>query len=215
MSRPTIDTILRRAPVIPVIVLDDAAQAVPLARALIEGGLPVLEVTLRTAAGIDAIARLIAEAGDAVVGAGTVTEAAEIESLARLGAHFAVSPGITPDLLAAAAAADLPLLPGVMTTSELMLGRGRGLTCFKFFPAAQAGGPGLLKAWGGPFPDLRFCPTGGVGPENAGEYLSLANVPCVGSTWVAPRDWIAAGRWPEITSRALAACAWIPGSKPP
>ncbi|MGE0383290.1 MAG: bifunctional 4-hydroxy-2-oxoglutarate aldolase/2-dehydro-3-deoxy-phosphogluconate aldolase [Gammaproteobacteria bacterium] len=199
---------LRLAPAIPVVVIDDATQALPLARALVAGGLPVIEVTLRTAAADAAIAALVSAPRGWVVGAGTVTGAADIARMARLGVQFCVSPGITPALLDAAEAHAMPLLPGVQTASEILLGRERGLDCFKFFPAAQAGGIAMLEAWHGPFADVLFCPTGGISPDNAPAFLRLGNVAAVGSSWVAPRAAIAAGQWTAITERARTAAHW-------
>lgn len=212
MSSKDEDTPVRRlllaGQVIPVLVIDQLASALPLARALLAGGLSVLEVTLRTPVAWRVIERLLGEIDGAAVGAGTVSTAADLSRLARLGARFAVSPGLTPTLLAAARDEGVPLLPGVMTTSELMLGREGGLSEFKFFPAEAAGGPELLTAWGGPFPEVGFCPTGGVSPESAPSYFKLANVLAVGTSWVAPRDLVQAGRWEEIERRAVAARSW-------
>lgn len=205
---PGLRTLLGRARVIPVLVIDRPEDALPLAQALVAGGLTVLEVTLRTPAAWQVLERLLGDAEGATVGAGTVTTAAELTRLARLGAKFAVSPGITPALLRAAQDEGVPLMPGVMTTSELMLGREAGLSVFKLFPAEAAGGPVLLAAWGGPFPEVGFCPTGGVSPENAPTYLELPNVVAVGTSWVAPRELVAAGGWDEIRRRAGLARGW-------
>ncbi|HEY8479477.1 MAG TPA: bifunctional 4-hydroxy-2-oxoglutarate aldolase/2-dehydro-3-deoxy-phosphogluconate aldolase [Spirillospora sp.] len=191
------------APVIPVVVLDDAVAAVPLARALVEGGLPAIEVTLRTPAALEAIERIAAEVPDAVVGAGTVVRPEDAERSAAAGAKFLVSPGSTPRLRSAMGATGLPFLPGVATASEAMALLETGITAMKFFPAEASGGAACLKALAGPLPQIRFCPTGGIGPKNAADYLALANVGCVGGSWLTPADAVAAGDWDRI--RALAA----------
>lgn len=194
----------RLAPVIPVLVIDDIAHAVPLARALVAGGLPVLEVTLRTDCALEAIA-LMAGVEGARVGAGTVLGAHDAARAKAAGASFAVSPGATDALITACAAQDLPLLPGAATASEVMALLHRGYRTMKFFPAGPAGGPAMLKALGGPLPHATFCPTGGVSPGNAGDYLSLSNVACVGGSWVAPPDLLRAGDWAAVTALARAA----------
>jgi 2-dehydro-3-deoxyphosphogluconate aldolase/(4S)-4-hydroxy-2-oxoglutarate aldolase len=194
--------VMQDAPVIPVIVLNDLAHAVPMARALVAGGVRMLEVTLRTPqalACMDAIARGVP---DAVVGAGTVRSAADAHSAARAGARFAVSPGYTSAIGQACRDLGLPLLPGVATGSEIMLCQEEGLTELKFFPALQAGGVAMLKAWSGPFFDVRFCPTGGISSSNAAEFLSLPNVACVGGSWLVPADALARGDWAGITQLA-------------
>jgi len=196
--------LMRRAVVIPVLTVEAVEQAVPLARALVRGGLGVLEVTLRTEPALEAIRRMAGEVEGAVIGAGTVLSRADLDRAAGAGARFAVSPGLTPALLAPHA---LPLLPGVATPSELMTGLEAGLTAFKFFPAMPMGGAAVLKAWGGPFPQARFCPTGGVDAANAASLLALPNVLCVGGAWVAPRALVEAGRWDEITRLAEQAAA--------
>ena len=196
--------VMQDAPVIPVIVLGDVAHAVPLARALVAGGIRMLEVTLRTEqalACIEAIARAVPEA---VVGAGTVRSKADAQAAAMAGARFAVSPGYTRSLGRACRDVGLPLLPGVATGSEIMLAQEDGLSELKFFPAMQAGGPALLKAWNGPFFDVRFCPTGGVTLQNAHEFLALPNVVCVGGSWLVPPDALAQGDWARITELARA-----------
>lgn len=203
----TIADILGRARVIPVLVIEDAAHAVPLARALTAGGLPVLEITLRTDAAMDSIRRIAAEVPEAVVGAGTVLSARDLAAARAAGARFAISPGATEALLAATRDDGLPFLPGVATASEVMRGLEAGLTHFKAFPAATIGGPAAVAAFGGPFPQARFCPTGGVKPDNAGDYLRLPNVLCVGGTWLAPRDAVAAGDWGRIEDLARTAAA--------
>lgn len=203
----TIAALLSRARVVPVLVIDEAAQAVPLARALVAGGLPVLEITLRTAAAPEAIRRIAAEVPEAVVGAGTVLTAADLATARDAGARFIVSPGGTDALYAATAEAGLPFLPGVATASEVMRGLEAGLTCFKAFPAAAIGGPATVAALGGPFPQARFCPTGGIRPDTAASYLRLPNVVAIGGTWLAPRDALAAGDWARIEALAAAARA--------
>ena len=194
--------VMQDAPVIPVIVLNDVAHAVPMARALVAGGIRMLEVTLRTAqalACMEAIARNVPEA---VLGAGTVRSAADARSVAAAGARFAVSPGYTSAVGQACRDLGLPLLPGVATGSEIMQCHQDGLTELKFFPALQAGGVAMLKAWGGPFADIRFCPTGGVTPQNAKELLALPNVVCVGGSWLVPQDALLQGDWQRITRLA-------------
>ena len=194
--------VMQDAPVIPVIVLNDIAHAVPMARALVAGGVRMLEVTLRTPqalACIEAIARAVPEA---VVGAGTVRSRADAQAAANAGARFAVSPGYTSAVGQACRDAGLALLPGVATGSEIMMAQEDGFTELKFFPAMQAGGPAMLKAWSGPFFDVRFCPTGGVSLQNAADFLALPNVVCVGGSWLVPADAMAAGDWARITQLA-------------
>ena len=192
------------APVIPVLVVDDAAHAVPLARALVAGGLPVLEVTLRTAAALDVIREMATVTGG-IVGAGTLLTPKDVEDAKAAGALFGVSPGATDLILDACEANDLPLLPGVATASEAMRLLERGYTVQKFFPAQANGGAPALKAIGSPIPQVSFCPTGGVSLKNANDYLSLSNTLCVGGSWVAPKDKVLSGDWDGIT--ALAAVA--------
>ncbi|PWE30209.1 bifunctional 4-hydroxy-2-oxoglutarate aldolase/2-dehydro-3-deoxy-phosphogluconate aldolase [Pararhodobacter marinus] len=199
-------TLCKLAPVIPVIVVDDLDHAVPLAEALVAGGLPVLEVTLRTPCALDAIRAMAAVPG-ARVGAGTVLSAHDAANAKAAGATFAVSPGATPALIAACTAQGLPLLPGAASASEVMTLLERGYRTLKFFPAGPAGGPAMLKALGGPLPQATFCPTGGVSLANATDYLSLANVACVGGSWVAPAKMMAAGDWAGITELAREAAA--------
>lgn len=206
----TAEELMALAPVVPVVVLDDADAAVPLARALVDGGLPVIEVTLRTPAALDAIARIAAEVPDAVVGAGTVVRPADAERSADAGARFLVSPGCTPPLRAAMAATGLPFLPGVATASEAIALLEDGVTAMKFFPAEAAGGVPYLKALGGPLPGVRFCPTGGVSPANAASYLALPNVGCVGGSWLTPPDAVRAGDWDTIRTLAKNAAALRP-----
>jgi 2-dehydro-3-deoxyphosphogluconate aldolase/(4S)-4-hydroxy-2-oxoglutarate aldolase len=191
------------APVIPVVVLDDVQAAVPLARALVDGGLPVIEVTLRTPAALPAITRIAAEVPGVVIGAGTVVGPQDAERSAAAGARFLVSPGCTSRLQAAMAATGLPFLPGVATASEALALLDAGVTAMKFFPAEAAGGIAYLNALRGPLPRIRFCPTGGIGPGNAADYLALGNVGCVGGSWVTPADAVRAGDWDRV--RALAA----------
>jgi 2-dehydro-3-deoxyphosphogluconate aldolase/(4S)-4-hydroxy-2-oxoglutarate aldolase len=181
-----IDALMRMAPVIPVIVIDDPAHAVPLAVALVAGGLPVLEVTLRTPAALDAIRAMKAVPG-AVVGAGTVSSPAQLDAALAAGSEFVVAPGLTEPLGEAAIAAGVPFLPGIATAADIMRGLDMGLTHFKFFPAMAAGGLPALKALAAPFGECRFCPTGGIGPDNAAEWLAFDPVLCVGGSWVAPR----------------------------
>ncbi|TDC45286.1 bifunctional 4-hydroxy-2-oxoglutarate aldolase/2-dehydro-3-deoxy-phosphogluconate aldolase [Actinomadura sp. KC345] len=195
------------APVIPVVVLDDAGTAVPMARALVDGGLPVIEVTLRTPAALAAIERIAAEVPDAVVGAGTVVGPEDAERSAAAGARFLVSPGCTPRLRAAMAAGGLPFLPGAATASEAMALLEDGITAMKFFPAEASGGAAFLKALGGPLPQVRFCPTGGISPRNAADYLALGNVGCVGGSWLTPANVVRAGDWDRIRKLASEAAA--------
>jgi len=199
--------VMQTGPVIPVIVIDRLADAVPLARALVAGGVRVLELTLRTPQALAAIERVAAEVEGAIVGAGTLTRPEDVDAVQRAGAVFGVSPGFTSELGAAARAAGLPLLPGVMTPSDVIAARAAGYTELKLFPAQQAGGIGMLKALGGPFPDVRFCPTGGIGAATAPEFLAQPNVVCVGGSWLTPGDAVAAGDWGRITELARAASA--------
>ncbi len=193
------------APVIPVIVLNDVAHAVPMARALVAGGIRMLEVTLRTPVALQCIERIAKEVPEAVAGAGTVRTPAEAQAAARAGARFAVSPGFTNSVGQACRDHGLPLLPGVATGSEIMMASEAGFKELKFFPAMQAGGPAMLKAWSGPFFDVKFCPTGGVSVGNAKEFLSLPNVVCVGGSWLVPIDALLAGDWARITALAAEA----------
>ncbi|MCW8196348.1 bifunctional 4-hydroxy-2-oxoglutarate aldolase/2-dehydro-3-deoxy-phosphogluconate aldolase [Proteobacteria bacterium 005FR1] len=190
--------LLAGTPVIPVITLDLVEDFVPLARALVRGGLKVLEVTLRTPVASEGIRRIRSEVEGAVVGTGTVCTAAQVDLSCDLGCEFMISPGSTEQLLTAAAQAPVPLMPGISTVSELMRGMVHGYQNFKFFPAEAAGGVAVLKAFEGPFPDVRFCPTGGIGPTNFLDYLKLPNVLCVGGSWILPNDLIAARRWQDI-----------------
>jgi 2-dehydro-3-deoxyphosphogluconate aldolase/(4S)-4-hydroxy-2-oxoglutarate aldolase len=197
-----IRNILALAPVIPVLTIEKLEHAVPLARALCAGGLRVLEVTLRTSAGLPAIEAMRKSVPDAVVGVGTLARPEDFTRSANAGAQFGVSPGLTAALAEAARGVSFPLLPGVMTPSELIAGLGWGYTTFKLFPAQQAGGIGMLKAMGGPFPDVVFCPTGGITRATAADFLSLPNVACVGGSWLAPNDKIRSGDWQAIEELA-------------
>ncbi|MET9844352.1 bifunctional 4-hydroxy-2-oxoglutarate aldolase/2-dehydro-3-deoxy-phosphogluconate aldolase [Streptomyces ossamyceticus] len=200
-------SVLDLAPVVPVVVIEDASDAVPLARALVAGGLPAIEVTLRTPAGLDAIRAIAGAVPDAVVGAGTVVTPEQVTAAVRAGARFLVSPGWTDALLTAMQASGVPFLPGVSTTSEVVALLERGVREMKFFPAQAAGGTAYLKSLAGPLPRARFCPTGGIGPDNAPEYLSLPNVGCVGGTWMLPADAIAARDWGRVEALARSAAA--------
>lgn len=195
-----------RAPVIPVLVIDDLRHAEPLARALVAGGLPVLEVTLRTPVALEAI-RIMAQVEGGIVGAGTLLGPADVEAACAAGARFGVSPGSTDRLLSACEAAGLPLLPGAATASEVMALFERGYNVQKFFPAESSGGAPALRALGAPIPQVGFCPTGGITPQNAATYLALPNVLCAGGSWVAPRALLDAGDWAAITDLARAAAA--------
>lgn len=199
---PTSPSLLDVAPVIPVVVLADAEQAVPLARALAAGGIGIIELTLRTPAGLEAIRRIAAEVPEVVVGAGTVLTAEQAEASARAGASFLVSPGSTTALLDAMADTGLPFLPGTSTVSEMLAVAERGITELKFFPAEAAGGAPYLASVASPLPHLRFCPTGGITAASAGRYLDLPNVGCVGGSWLTPADALAAGDWNRVTALA-------------
>jgi 2-dehydro-3-deoxyphosphogluconate aldolase/(4S)-4-hydroxy-2-oxoglutarate aldolase len=194
--------LLRDTKIIPVITIDRVEDAVPLARALVAGGLRLLEITLRTPAAPEAAAAVVAQVPDAVVGIGTVLGPDDLARARALGAQFALSPGATPALLEAAAAETMPFIPGIATASELMRAMDFGFGTCKFFPAVPAGGPAALKALAGPFPDARFCPTGGVDEGNFREWLALSNVVVVGGSWIAPTADIRAGAWSAITERA-------------
>lgn len=194
------------APVVPVLVIDDAAKAEDLARALVAGGLPALEVTLRTACALEAISEM-AKVQGGVVGAGTLLTTADVEAAKKAGATFGVSPGVTDRLLDACEANDLPLLPGTSTASDVMKLLERGYTTMKFFPAEANGGAPALKAIGAPLPQAKFCPTGGISMKNVNDYLSLSNVLCCGGSWVAPADMVAKGDWAGIEALAREAAA--------
>ena len=197
--------VMQDAPVIPVIVLHDVAHAVPMARALVAGGIRMLEVTLRTPQALACMEAIAREVPEAVLGAGTVRSQADAQAAVNAGARFAVSPGYTSALGQACRALGLPLLPGVATGSEIMQAQADGYQQLKFFPALQAGGLAMLKAWSGPFFDVDFCPTGGLTPENAPQFLALPNVRCVGGSWLVPADALAAGDWARITALAAQA----------
>ena len=197
--------VMQDAPVIPVIVLTDVAQAVLMARALVAGGIRMLEVTLRTPQALNCIEAIARNVPEAVVGAGTVRSPQDAQASAIAGARFIVSPGYTSALGQACRDIGLPLLPGVATASEIMMAQADGFNELKFFPALQAGGPAMLKAWGGPFGDVRFCPTGGVTAANAMDFLALPNVVCVGGSWLTPPDAIERGNWAQITALAFQA----------
>jgi 2-dehydro-3-deoxyphosphogluconate aldolase/(4S)-4-hydroxy-2-oxoglutarate aldolase len=205
-----VDDVLAAAPVMAVVTIERAADAVPLAQALMAGGLPLIEVTLRTAAALEAVRAIRAAVPAMRVGVGTVLSAGDLNAAIAAGASFAVSPGATASLLKAAAEGPIPFLPGTATASEVMAGLELGFTRFKFFPAEQVGGAAALKSLAGPLARVRFCPTGGITPALAPTYLSLPNVACVGGSWVAPNDLIATGNWAEITARAAAARALRP-----
>lgn len=198
---------MRAGPVIPVLTIDDVAYAVPLARALVAGGLPAIEITLRTKPALAAIEAVAREVEGAIVGAGTVLNREQLRDAQRAGATFAVSPGATPALLEAADVADMGLLPGVATASEAMVAQEAGYRFLKFFPAEASGGIHFLKSIYGPLPDLRFCPTGGIDAAKARDYLALPNVLCVGGSWVVPMASVKAGDFAMITHLARDACA--------
>ena len=201
----SIDAILRRAPVLPVLAIERLDDAVPLARALVDGGLPVLEVTLRSDVALEAIRRIVDEVPDAIVGAGTVLSATDLDAVARAGAVFAISPGATDALYEAAAGIAMPWIPAVATASELMRGLEQGHRRFKFFPAESSGGIAALKAFAGPFPQAKFCPTGGIDAATAPRYRALANVITVGGSWMVPKDALASRDWDRIRTLAQAA----------
>jgi 2-dehydro-3-deoxyphosphogluconate aldolase/(4S)-4-hydroxy-2-oxoglutarate aldolase len=199
--------IMGLGPVIPVIVIDELDQAVPLARALVAGGIRVLEVTLRTPVALAAVRQIASEVKDAVVGVGTITTPEDFALARKAGALFGVSPGLTPALIEAAKGSRLPFLPGAMTPSDVIAARAAGFSALKLFPAQQAGGITMLKALSGPFADVMFCPTGGITAETAPEFLALPNVLCVGGSWLTPKAALAGRQWDAITSLARAAAA--------
>lgn len=207
MPSLTPDQVLRLTPVMPVATLDDPTLAAPLAQALVAGGVRTIEITLRTPAALDAIREAAKAAPSLAVGAGTVLYEADLAAAAEAGACYALSPGATPALLRAGRMSPIPLIPGVATASELMLGLEHGYTHFKFFPAETLGGVDALKQIGAPLPLARFCPTGGIGADKAASYLALPNVLCVGGSWVAPADRIKAGDWSAIEALARRAAA--------
>ena len=208
----TLLDIMRTSPVIPVIAIDKIEQAVPLAKALVTGGIRVLEVTLRTEHGIPAIRAMVEQVPDAIVGVGTLTQLEEFAAARDAGAVFGVSPGLTPGLVDAAKRSGLPLLPGVMTPSEVMAAREAGFRQLKLFPAVPAGGLGMLNAIAGPLPDVTFCPTGGISQETAAQFLACRNVACVGGSWLTPKDAMQSGDWARITELARAASALRAGA---
>ena len=197
-----IQQLLHGIPVIPVLALTDVDTAPALANALVDGGLPALEITLRTPQAMDIIAAIKEACPKAIVGAGTVNTPAQVEACARAGVEFIVSPGLHQPLLQAVRETEIPYLPGVATASEVLLAINEGLTACKFFPAQQAGGISMLKALAGPYGEMMFCPTGGINADNFRDYLALNNVFCVGGSWVAPGDLLKAGAWTEITDQA-------------
>ena len=206
---PRVRAVLKLAPVIPVYTPASVDEAVHVAQALFNGGLPVIEVTLRTPIAMEAIQAMVEAVPDAVVGAGTVLTATQMERVNAAGGRFAVAPGATERLYAAARDTDLPFLPGVATSSELMLGLEHGLDTFKFFPAVQAGGVAMLSAWNGPFGDVRFCPTGGISAQTARDFLHLPNVLCVGGSWLTTRALLQARDWAGIEELARASAALV------
>ncbi|MEZ5871122.1 MAG: bifunctional 4-hydroxy-2-oxoglutarate aldolase/2-dehydro-3-deoxy-phosphogluconate aldolase [Nitratireductor sp.] len=198
----TLDKVMTAAPVIPVVVIDDPQTAVKLARALVSGGTPAIEITLRTPKALECLAAIAGDVEGALPGAGTVLGPRQYEAAARAGASFMVSPGFAPNLLDAADASPVPLLPGAATASEMMMLGERGYSRLKFFPASLAGGPAYLRALSSPLPQFTFCPTGGISPATAPDYLALPNVACVGGSWLAPQGLIDAGEWDKITGLA-------------
>lgn len=202
-----VDAVFGLAPVIPVLAIDRIENALPLCRALADNGLPVLEITLRTACALDAIALVARELPHACVGAGTVLSATDLANVSDAGARFAISPGATDALFDAAKASRTPLIPGIATASELMRGMEHGWRRFKFFPAESSGGIGALKGFGGPLPMARFCPTGGIDAAKAPAYLALPNVACVGGSWMVPADAVKAGDWARIGALAAEAAS--------
>ena len=207
MPTPDPAEILTGAAVVPVLTIERAADAVPLARALVAGGLRVLEVTLRTAAAVDAVERIVADVPEAIVGVGTITQVPEVRLALSAGAKFLVSPGTPPELAAALARARVPILPGCSTVSEALTLATYGFSVLKFFPAEAAGGIAFLKAIAAPLPHIRFCPTGGIDQHNAASYLALPNVIAVGGSWVAPKDAVEAGNFARITALTREAAA--------
>jgi len=206
-KQQAVEKVMRAAPVIPVVVVDEVMAAIGLARALVAGGIPAIEVTLRTPNALECLRAIAAEVEGAIPGAGTVVTPAQVEAVEKAGGQFMVSPGAAPNLLAAAAASPLPLLPGSATASEMMALLEAGYGYMKFFPASVAGGAPYLKALSSPLPQAKFCPTGGIGPANAHEYLSLPNVLCVGGSWLVPDKAVKAGDWAAITTLAREAAA--------
>lgn len=206
-------SLLDRVPVVPVVVIENLAHAVPLAQALARGGLPVVELTLRTPVALDAVRAIAEEVPEVLIGAGTIVEPKQAAQAVEAGAGFLVSPGSTPDLLEAMTDTGVPFLPGVATVSEVLAAYERGLTELKFFPAEAAGGAAYLKSIGGPLPQIRFCPTGGITPASAPDYLALPNVGCVGGSWLTPAAALAAGDWNAVEQLARAAAALVGAAK--
>jgi 2-dehydro-3-deoxyphosphogluconate aldolase / (4S)-4-hydroxy-2-oxoglutarate aldolase len=207
MSKLSAEDVLKLSPVMPVVVIDDAANAEPLARVLLASGVNTIEVTLRTPAALDAIRAIAQSAPEMIVGAGTVLNLEDLEAAIAAGARYALSPGATPKLMKAARNAKIPFIPGVATSSEIMRGIDLGYTHFKFFPAEQLGGVAALKSQYGPMPAAKFCPTGSITAEKASSYLALPNVVCVGGSWIAPADKIKAGDWAAIEAAAKQAAS--------
>lgn len=200
-----IKDIMETSPVVPVMVIENLEDAVPLAKALVEGGLKVLEITLRTAPALEAIAAIKMSVPDAIVGAGTIINTETLQAAIEAGSEFIVTPGTTPAIIEVAQAAGVPILPGVNTPSEAMVLLEKGITAMKFFPAEAAGGIPMLKSIAGPLPQITFCPTGGISPKNARDYLALPNVACVGGSWMAPPDLVKSKNWTEIKRLAAEA----------
>ncbi len=211
MASPLPASVLDLAPVVPVVVVEDAGDAVPLARALVAGGLPAIEVTLRTPAAVEAIREIAGQVPEAVVGAGTVISPGQVTEVVAAGARFVVSPGWTDVLLEAMRGSGVPFLPGVSTTSEVVALLERGVREMKFFPAEAAGGTAYLKSLSGPLPQARFCPTGSIGPASAADYLALSNVACVGGSWMLPQDAVSARDWGRVEALAREAAALSAG----
>lgn len=201
------EQVLSTGPVVPVIVVKQPEHAVPMAKALVAGGIRVLEVTLRTPVAMDALRAIIREVPEAIVGAGTVINTQQLKEVTDAGAQFVISPGLTESLLRAATEGPVPLIPGVSTVSELMMGMDHGLREFKFFPAEASGGVKALSALAGPFPQVRFCPTGGISPANFRDYLALKSVLCIGGSWLVPDEALQQGNWERITQLAREAIA--------
>ena len=207
MRTPSESSLLSRVPVVPVVVVDDPAHAVPVARALVAGGLPVIELTLRTPVALDAIRAIASEVPEILVGAGTIVTPGQAKEALDAGAQFLVSPGSTPSLLGAMADTGLPFLPGTATVSEVLAALEAGYTELKFFPAEASGGAAFLKSVAAPVPAARFCPTGGITAATAPSYLALPNVGCVGGSWLTPADALASGDWGRVTELARVAAA--------
>lgn len=206
------EEVFNAGPVVPVLVVNDVNKAVPLANALIEGGIKVLEVTLRTEAALSVIEAIAKEVPEAFIGAGTVTNAQDLKNVTDAGAKFAISPGLTSNLLSAGMSGSIPLIPGIASISDLMTAVDHGYEFLKFFPAEAAGGIKAIKSIGGPFPNITFCPTGGISPANYLDYLALKNVRCVGGSWLAPDDAVANNDWSTITELAKAAVEGAKGA---